>query len=78
MRMRLAWLVNSRPDFLFEIAQLEQITEQMFDSDTPQLLRKMNKAIKYAADNRVCLKLPNLYVNTLRIVGFSHSSSDNN
>lgn len=29
MRMKLAWLANTRPDCLFEISQLAQVTEDM-------------------------------------------------
>ncbi len=33
MRMRLAWLANTRPDCVYEISQLAQVTEERFLTD---------------------------------------------
>lgn len=78
MRMRLAWLANSRPDCLFEINQLAQITEHMFKDRPNEMVRRLNKAIRYATENQVRLKIPKLDVESLRIVGFSDASFANN
>jgi len=51
MRMKLAWLANTRPDCLFEISQLSQVTEDRFKTDKQRLIRQLNKAVKYAVDN---------------------------
>lgn len=78
MRMRLAWLSSSRPDCLFEISQLAQVTEANFESSKIACIRRLNKAVKYAIDNRVRLKVPKLDQETLRVFGFSDSSFVNN
>lgn len=74
IRMKLAWLSKSRPDCLFEIAQLAQVTEEMFLQQPSAYIRRLNKAIKYATDNRIALKIPKLHRSSLRIVGFSDAS----
>lgn len=76
--MRLAWLANSRPDCLFEISQLAQVTESMFAKDRSSIIRRLNKAVTYAVDNKLSLKIPKLDRNKLRVIGFSDSSFANN
>ena len=55
-RMRLAWLENSRPDFLFEISQLAQVTENRFNKEKNAIIRRLNKALKYNIENIVKIK----------------------
>lgn len=78
MRMRLAWLAKSRPDWLFEISQLAKITEETFEKERHALIRKLNKAVKYAVDNRLRLRINKLDRKSLRIIEFSDSSFANN
>ena len=78
MRMRLAWLANTRPDCLFEIAQLAQVTEEMFSQHPKQVLQRLNKAVAFAIDNRISLRIPKLNKDTLRVIGFADSSFANN
>lgn len=78
MRMKLAWLANTRPDCLFEISQLSQVTEDRFKSDKNRIIRRLNKAVKYAVDNRIYLRIPKLDLQTLRVVGYSDASFANN
>ena len=78
MRMRLAWLSNSRPDCLFEISQLTQVTEKMFEEKPKDMIVRLNKAVKYATGNRVRLKVPKLDKKSVRVVGFADSSFANN
>lgn len=65
MRMKLAWLSNSRPDCLFDISQLAQVTEERFNESKGGTIRRLNKAVKYVIDNRVRLKVPKLSRETL-------------
>ncbi len=44
----------------------------------PALIRRLNKATKYAVDNRISLKIPRLDMDSLRIVGSSDASLANN
>eukprot|EP00171_Calliarthron_tuberculosum_P004009 IDg4009t1 len=69
MRMKLAWLANTRPDCLFDISQLAQVTEDRFHSSRSGFIRQLNKAVKFAVDNRVSLRVPRLDLGTLRGVG---------
>lgn len=76
--MKLVWIANSRPDCLFEIAQLAQVTEGMFTEQPTVYIKRFNKAIKYAIDNITALKVSKLDAGTLKIVGFSDASFANN
>lgn len=73
-RMKLAWLSHSRPDCLFEISQLTQITKDVFEQERRTLIRRTNKLIKYAKQNELSLRFPKLDKNSLKIVGFSDAS----
>ena len=78
MKMKLAWLSNSRPDCLPEIAQLVQITDEMFNKSASTIIRRLNRATKYAVENRIRLRIPKLEKSSIRVVGFSDSSFANN
>ena len=78
MRMCLAWLANTRPDRLFEISQVAQVTQQIFDSSKRDIIKGLNKAVKYAVNNRTSIKTPRLERNSLKIIGFSYASFANN
>ena len=78
MRMRLAWLSNSRPDCLFEISQIAHVTESMFEGSKKQVIKRLNKAVKYAINNQLSLKIRRLETKSLRIIGFSDASFANN
>jgi len=69
---------STRPDCLFEISQLAQVTEKIFEEDRRGTIRRLNRAIKYAVDNRFTLKVPKLEKSSLRVIGFSDSSFANN
>ena len=53
MRMKLAWLSNSRPDCLFEISQLAQVTDEIYAAKKKELIRRINKAVRYAMQNKI-------------------------
>ena len=78
MRMKLAWLSNTRPDCLFEISQLAQVTEEKYSTERSVVIRRINRATRYAVQNRISLKVPSLNKDTLRVIGFSDSSFANN
>ena len=46
MRMRFAWLANTRPDCQFEISQLSQVTEDRYLVQQPTLVRHLNRATR--------------------------------
>lgn len=78
MRMRLAWLANSRPDCLFKISQLPQVTEEHFNASRGSIIRRLNRAMKCDVDHEIRVKVPKLDTDTIRAVGFSDSSFANN
>ena len=78
MRMKLAWLSNTRPDCLLEISQLAQITEEKFRTNASVVIRRTNRAIRYAIQNCISLKVPAPNKDTIRVIGFSDSSLANN
>lgn len=62
----------------FEISRLSQITADLYNESKGSLIRGLNKAVKYAVDNRVQLKKPTLSVKSLKVVLFLDSSFSNN
>jgi len=78
MRMKLAWLANTRPDCLFDISQAAQVTEDRFNNCSKDCIKQLNRAVKFALDKRLSLKIPNLDSDALRVIGFSDASFANN
>lgn len=78
MQMRLAWLTHTRPDCLFEIFHLAQITEIHFQSDKKQFVKYLNEAVKYVTTDRVTIKFPKVDVHSVRVVDFFDASFANN
>lgn len=78
MIMRLEWLENTRPDCLFEIAQLGLVSEEIYKKQPRIYIRRLNKAIRYTIDNRATLRAPKLDKKSLKLVGFSDASFANN
>lgn len=60
------------------MSQLAQIAEAIFEKSKQGCIRRLNKAVKYAVDNRVRLKVFKLDGETLKVVGYSDSSFANN
>ncbi len=69
---------NTRSDCLYEISQLAQVTEERYLTEKSKLVRQLNKATKYAVDNRISLKIPKLDRDSLRVVVFADASFANN
>ena len=63
---------------MFEISQLSQVPEEMFQAGKTELIRRLNKAVKCAVDNRIKLKIPKLNMSSLKVIGFSDASFANN
>ncbi len=68
MNVRLAWLSNTRADCQLEISQLAQVTEDRFKDKRPALIRRLNKATKYAVDIRISLMILRMDMDFLCIV----------
>jgi len=78
MRHKLAWLAHTRADCLFEISQLAQVTAERFREERTASLRRLNKAIRFAVENPLALRIPKLDMETLKVVGFADASFANN
>lgn len=78
MRMKLVWLANSRPDFLFEITTLAQVTQEHFAKNKRDCLKGLNLAMRYAVSHCIPLVVSKLELSTVKVVGFYDSSFANN
>lgn len=74
IRMKLAWLAHSRPDCLFEVFQLTQLTKELFEVDRRTIVKRINKLIIYAKKNNVCIRFVKLDPSSFEIIGFSDAS----
>ena len=77
MRMRLAWLANTRPNCQFEISQPAQVTEDRYLAEQPAIVRRLKRATRYATDRCVSLKIAALDQESLHVVGFADASFAN-
>ena len=73
-RMQLAWLAHSRPDVLYEVSQLAQITVERFEEHRRDVVKRTNRIIAYAKDNTVSIKFSKLELSSLRVIGVSDAS----
>ena len=78
MRMKLAWMVNTRPDVAVDISKLAQITEDTYGNDSKYAVKRLNSAITYANDNLLQIKYPQMDLESVRIVGYSDAAFANN
>lgn len=72
--MRIDWLSNPRPDCLFKISQLAQITRTIHYKKRPTIIFRLDRAIKHAIKNDLRLFIYNLALKNLLIVCFSDYS----
>ena len=78
MRMKLAWMVNTRPDVAVDISQLAQITEDTYGNDSKYAVKRFNSAITYANANLLHIKYPQMDLESICIVGYSDAAFANN
>lgn len=78
MRMKLSWITHTRADCLFEISQPAQVTAERFATERTASLRRLNKAIRFAVDNPLYLRLPKLDMKTVKVVRFADASFASN
>ena len=76
--MRLAWLSNTRPDLLYEISQLAQVTQLRYDTEKKRIVQRANRAVRYAHNNPSKIMFPKLEAKSLRIVGYSDAGYSSN
>lgn len=78
MRMRLAWLSYTRPDCLYDISRLAQITESTFINTPSTFITILNKATRYAKRYKININFPQLDQSSLRVIGYSDASFGKN
>lgn len=78
MRMKLAWLSHTRPDCLFEISRLAQITEKAYTDNPAKQLKLLNNATTYATSNPINISFPQLDKRSLQLLGYSDASFASN
>ena len=62
MRVKLAWISYTRPDSMFEISQLAEVSNSMFELGKVKHIKRLNRAVKFALNHPItskvdCLKL---------------------
>eukprot|EP00171_Calliarthron_tuberculosum_P006558 IDg6558t1 len=75
--MEIAWLGNSRPKLSLEISQLAQVTDDQYHCNQLSVVKKLNRVVKYAADNPLSILFPKLNHLNLRLVRFFDASFAN-
>lgn len=70
--------LHSRPNCYLEIAQLAQVTEEIWSENQSGNIRRINKDIRYAVDNCIRKNIPKLDKESVRLVGLADSSFANN
>ena len=78
MRMKLAWLAHTRPDCLFEISHLAQITESMFLKSPSSFTTRLNRSTRYAKRHKISISFPQLILPNVKVIGYSDASFGNN
>lgn len=76
--MKLAWLSHTRMDCLYDINQMAQVTEKIFEDNRKEIIYQYNKKVETIKDENVCLSIPKLDIESLLILGFSDASFGNN
>ena len=77
MRMKLAWLSNTRSDLQFQISQLVQVTEKRFSIDAAAQVKRLNTALWYAYNNIAHQPFANLKLRSIPIVRYSDANLTN-
>lgn len=53
IRMQLAWLSHTRPDVMFEVSQLTQVTSERFESYDKTIIKKENGVVTYDKEHHI-------------------------
>lgn len=78
VRMKPAYLWHTRPDVIFEVSQLSQVTVQRFAEHPKRFIRDSNKLIKAAKLYKIRLFIPSLEGDTLYLIGISDAAFGSN
>ena len=78
MIMELAWLGNTRPDTVFEISQVERVTQVMYYENIMKHSKPLKNATKYVHDHKESIFIPKLNYSSLQITSYSDPELTNN
>ena len=77
-RILLAWISNTRPDILYEIFQLAQVTQMRFDEQPKKIVRIIKEAVRYAHEKPSRITFSVLKSKILRVVGYGDAGYSSN
>ena len=78
MRMKLAWLANTRPDLIFQLSQIVQVTRSLSEKYVSKHLKQLYKATNYAHDNKASIIILKVDYDSPHIVLLSDAAFENN
>lgn len=78
MRMHLVWNNDKKPDSLFYISLLPEITDKTYHVNTYYCLKLLNSYTRYNTRCNMHLTFPKLDLATLHVLGYSDASFSNN
>ena len=78
IRMRVAWIADTRPDLQFEISRLAEVTGGVFKQDATAHIKRLDTIVRYAHEIIASLPFPKLDLHSIRIVGYSDAAFANN
>lgn len=70
MRMKLIWLVYSRPDCMCKVWQLSQITQERFNEDFKGIVKRTNRVVSYVVKNEIVIVFPALCWSNVQVLGY--------
>lgn len=62
------WLSHTRPDDMFEVSHLTQVTAQWFENERCDIVKHTNRTVQYVKDHRVSISFPKLDLTSLYVV----------
>ena len=77
-RMKLAWLAHSRPDCMFDVSQMTQVTRERFEEDRRNVVQRVNRTVEYVQDTPACIRFPKLNEDGIHVFGILDASFASN
>lgn len=71
IRMKLAWLAQSRIRILYEILQFTQVTRKRFDVDQKWILKELRDSLEVVKNHDVWLAFHKFYISSMHVLSFS-------
>ena len=78
LRMKLTWLAHSRPDCMFEVSQMTQVTRECFEENQRDVVNPVNRTVRYVQETPACIRFPKHREDNLHVLGLSDASFASN